>query len=142
MRDIDIAKSTLLAEDYTCVLCKGDVIKHSKLRGVKPLIDFYDSDHSFSDFSAADRVVGAGAAYLYVLLGVKTVWAAVISENAVNILRINGIEVTFENIVPAIINRSGDGLCPIEQAVKNVSSASQALEAIREKLKELNLIKI
>lgn len=137
MRDIDNAKSNFFAGNFTCVLCKGDAEYHSTLRGVKPLIDFYDSSEDFSEFSAADRVVGAGAAYLYVLLGVKAVWAAVISESAIDVLKSNGIDISYDSVVPAILNRSSDGFCPIEQAVKGVTSPTKALEAMRAKLCEL-----
>lgn len=137
MRDIDIAKKRLIEEDFTCVLCMGDSEYNSRAHGVKPLIDFFDSGDSFVGFSAADRVVGAGAAYLYVLLGVKEVWAGVISKSAVNILLTNDMNVTFDSLVPEIRDRTGEGFCPIEQAVKNASCATEALTSIRKTLSVL-----
>lgn len=102
-----------------------------------PLLRFLESDGDYSAFSAADKTVGAGAAYLYVLLGVREVWAAVLSESAKEILEKNGIGVFFEKLVPQIINRSGNGVCPIERAVSAADTPEDALAVIKETLKLL-----
>lgn len=131
------AKDILLENGYTCVLCSDVAEYHSTLRGVKPLIEFLESGKDFNGFCAADKTVGAGAAHLYVLLGVKSVWANIISQAGKKVLEQNGIEMFCENIVPFIINRSGDGICPIETAVKDITCSKQALETIKETLKKL-----
>lgn len=122
---------------YTCVLCRENEEFHSALRGVKPLIDFLESNTDFNGFSAADKTVGLGAAHLYLLLGVKSVWAKVISQGAKELLEKNGVEVSSEEEVPYIINRRGDGRCPIETAVGGISCPSEALRVIKETLSRL-----
>lgn len=122
---------------YTCVLCRENEEFHSALRGVRPLIDFLESNTDFNGFSAADKTVGLGAAHLYLLLGVKSVWAKVISQGAKEILEKNGVEVSFEEEVPYIINRRGDGRCPIETAVNGIACPSEALRVIKETLSHL-----
>lgn len=131
------AKSILLENGYTCVLCLENEEYHSTLRGVKPLLDFLESDKDFSGFFAADKTVGAGAAHLYALLGVKEVWANIISDAGKKVLLENNITVFCETQVPYIINRKGDGMCPIETAVNGISSSSEALETIKQTLKKL-----
>lgn len=131
------AKNILIENDYTCVLYLNGIEYHSTFRGVKPLIDFLESGIDFSDFYAADKVVGAGAAHLYVLLKVKAVWAKVISEKAKKILQENNIAVSFETQVPYIINRTGDGACPIETAVMGISNSNDAFVTIKQILKKL-----
>ena len=131
------AKNILLENGYTCVLCSDNEEYHSNLRGVKPLLDFLESDKDFSGFSAADKTVGAGAAHLSVLLGVKAVWVNIISTAGKKILSENNITVFCETEVPYIINRKGDGMCPIETAVKDITSSKKALEAIKQTLKKL-----
>jgi len=132
------AKEILLKNNYTCVLLNESDIYYSNQRGVKPLIDFYNMRYNFSDYCAADKVVGAGAAHIYTLLGVTSVWACVISTEAKDILIRNDISVFFEQEVPYIINRSGDGICPIEACVKGITHSGDALIAIKQKLKELS----
>lgn len=51
-------------------------------RGVKPLLQWLDGENSVKGFSAVDKVVGRAAAFLYVLLEVKEVYAGVMSEGA------------------------------------------------------------
>ncbi len=136
-RDIVTAKTMLLENDYTCVLYSNEANYHSILRGVKPLIEFLESGNDFNGFCAADKVIGAGAAHIYVLLGVKAVWANIISDSAKKILKNNTISVFYETIVPHIINRTGDGICPIEMAVAGITDSRQALATIKETLKNL-----
>lgn len=132
------AKNILLENGYTCVLCCYTEEYHSNLRGVKPLLDFLESGKDFSGFVAADKTVGAGAAHLYALLGVKEVWASIISETGKKVLLENNITVFCETEVPYIINRKGDGMCPIETAVNGISSSSEALETIKQTLEALS----
>ncbi len=131
------AKNILIKNGYTCVLYHDGVGHHSELRGVKPLIDFLESGIDFHGFCAADKTVGAGAAHLYVLLGIKEVWANIISEEGRKILQQNNIKVISEKVVPFIINRSGDGVCPIETAVKGIACSKQAFATIKQTLKSI-----
>ena len=131
------AQKILKDGGYTCVLLKGESRYTSCERGVKPLISLLYSGGDFSGFSAADKTVGAGAAYLYVLLGVTEVWAGVLSESAKKVLDDNGIKTYCESLVPQIINRTGDGVCPIELAVSAADTPKDALAIIEETLRKL-----
>lgn len=114
----------------------NDIITSSD-RGVKPLLSLIDSGRTLSGYSAADKVVGNGAAYLYVLLGVKEVYADVISRAALETLGRYGISAEYDTLSDGIMNRSGDGPCPMEKAVSGANSPENALELIRAKLREL-----
>lgn len=135
--NLEKAKEILLKNNYTCVLSNGNDIHSSNQRGVSPLINFLSSKIVFTNYCAADKVVGAGAAHLYVLLQVKCVWANVISNAAKVVLESNNIKVHFNKQVPYIINRTGDGVCPIEVCVRGITDSNTALVAIKKKLKEL-----
>ena len=135
--NLEKAKEMLILGDYTCVLFNGTQKHYSNQKGVRPLIEFLESNIDFSDYCAADKVVGAGAAHLYVLLKVKSVWANVISSPAKEIFMSNNIAIFFESEVPHIINRTGDGICPIEECVTGITNSNAALEAIQKRLKEL-----
>ena len=140
LSDIRRAEKILKSGGYTCVLLKGEAEYTSRERGVKPLLGFLESPCDFSGFSAADKTVGAGAAHLYVLLGVNSVCAGVLSENAKAVLEKNGIKVVFERLVPQIINRAGDGVCPIESAVSSAADPYEALVIIKETLHKLSFL--
>ena len=136
--DLTKAIDTLNSGNYTCVLCKDNAIYTSTERGVKPLIEWLDGDIDLNGFSAADKVVGKAAAFLYVLLGVKEVYARVMSEGAVQVFSENGIGYQYDESAKNIINRTKTGICPMEQTVEKISSPSEALAAVRLKLNQLS----
>lgn len=137
--DLEKAIGRLHEGPYTCVLCKEEELYTSTERGVKPLLDWLDGEVDVKGFSAADKVVGKAAAFLYVLLGVKEVYASVMSEAAMYTLERNGLAFQCDISVKNIINRAGTGYCPMEEAVRDLSVPSEALEAIRARLRSLNL---
>ena len=137
--DRNNAKELLLEKGYTCVLCRGEQVYTSTLRGVKPLVQWVESGMDLFGFSAADKVVGKATAYLYVLLGIRELYAHVISKSALGVLREQGIDVTYGTLSEHIINRAGDGICPFEAAVTDISEPQAAYTAIRAKMREMNI---
>lgn len=131
------AAALLKKEGYTCVLCKDDIIYTSHQRGVRPLVEWLRTDKNLNGFSAADKVVGKATAFLYVMAGVKEVSAIVMSQTAMEVLARHGINYDSEETVPTIINRTGTGLCPMELAVLEIDTPTEAFAAIEQKLVSL-----
>lgn len=131
------AKSILQNNGYTCVLYNGTEMLHSQQRGVKPLLEWLESDRDFSFYCAADKVIGKAAAMLYVIMGIKEVYADVISDYAADIFEKYGISYSFTNKVDAIRNRTNTGFCPMEEATKNIQNPYEALTKIKLKLEQL-----
>ncbi|MBQ8357806.1 MAG: DUF1893 domain-containing protein [Clostridia bacterium] len=136
-KDTEKALALLTQKDLTCAICRGENMYESRARGVAPLLNWLDNGMNFAGFCAADKVVGAGAAYLYALLGIEELYAAIISDSAQKILTRYGISVHFGESVPRIRNREGDGFCPIETAVADAVDPADALARIRARLAEL-----
>lgn len=134
LQAIDLLKNG----DYTCVLCMQNNIFTSTERGIKPLLDWVDSDICFRGFSAADKVVGKAAAFLYILLGVKEIYAPVMSEAAIRLFLRHGIFIKYDRSAKMICNRMNSGPCPMEQAVQGIDHPDEACTAIRNKLQQLN----
>jgi len=133
MNNLEKARRLLESGNYTCVVCKEDTVYSTSQRGVAPLLNWLDTGTDLTGFSAADRVVGRGAAFLYCLLGVKEVYARVMSQPAAEVLHSYGINANAETYVEGIINRVGNGPCPFEAAVMDIEDAPKALIAIRNK---------
>lgn len=138
MADIDVAKQLLKDCGYKCVLAKGDVIRISEKRGVAPMMEFIDAGMDLNGFSAADKVVGKAVALLFVLAGISEVYAETISSHAIAVLEKHNIPFSFNTSVEHIINRFGDGLCPMEEATLDIDDPQKAYDAICAKLEELN----
>ena len=141
MKNIDLerAKTELDAGEYTCVLALEESIYTSTFRGVRPLVSWYESGLELCGYSAADKVVGRATAFLYVMLGVKAVYARVMSRGALEVLQKNGIYAEYGTLADNIINRKGDGICPFEAAVLEINDTDAAYEAIRTKMREMNI---
>ena len=131
------AKRILEEEELTCIITDGNAVYKSRQRGIKPLLTLVQSGNDTNGFYAADKVVGKAAAFMYILLGVKELYAKVISEPSLALLNAHGIEVYYDALVDAIKNRSGDGFCPMEQAVKDVINPKDAVDAVIQKLEQL-----
>lgn len=142
MTDKDKAKLLLQNGHHTCVLCKNDIVYVSDKDGIMPMIDFIGKNYELKDFSVADKIVGRAAAMLFIKVGIKCVYAQIISTSAVELLTKNGIECEWDTQVEHIINRKGTGLCPMEIAVKDVEDDDfdGAYYRILQKLGELNKI--
>lgn len=137
MNNLEKAKKLLLESEYTCVLCSDDDIMTSTKRGVAPLLQWLDEGKNLSGYTAADKVIGKGAAFLYVLLGIKEIYANVISRRALETLEKNNISVTYKTLAEAIRNRDNTGFCPIETAVSEITEPDAALAEIRKTINRL-----
>lgn len=131
------ARDLLQSGNYTCVVCREETVYTTIFRGVAPLLNWLDDGTDLAGFSAADRVVGRGAAFLYCLLNVKAVYARVMSRPAAEVLKAYNIEAYADTFVEGIINRTGTGPCPFEAAVMDIQDAQDALTAIRSKRMQL-----
>ena len=78
----------------------------------------------------ADRVIGRGAALLMVKGGVREVFAYVMSEPALEVLRRAGIPTTYASLQPNIINRTGTDICPIEKLTAATTDPEEAYRLI------------
>lgn len=88
-----------------------------------------------------DRVIGRGAALLMVAGGVSHVHGLTMSTGAIQLLKDASVDVSFDKVVDYIINRAGDGRCPVETATINTSDPNEAITIIGQFLKGKGLIK-
>ncbi len=137
MSNISKAKNILTNGNYSCVAYSDLDTLTSKKRGVKPLIEWLERSINLENYYIADKVVGKGAAFLYIKLNTKNIYAFVISKPALTLLENNGINVEYDACVPFIKSRDGIGFCPIESAVLHTENTDEAIALIIKKLKNL-----
>lgn len=133
---LDRLKS-MLDEFTVAIECADGKIITDKRRGVAPALELCLRGVDLSGAVVADRVVGKAVALLYVYLKVATVHARVISQPALKTLTENGVECSYDQLTAYIINRKGDGRCPMEEAVSSDDSPEEAIKLIQDKQKEL-----
>ncbi len=137
---IEQAKQLLHKEQLTCAVLGGEHTYTSTQRGIAPLMRWIAEGVDMQGYSAADKVVGKAAAYLYVLLGVAEVYALVISQPALEVLERYNIAVWYESLVPAIRNRTDTGFCPMETAVLEIEDTNEAYLVLKAKLEAMNRV--
>ena len=136
-KDFQKAKEEYNTGKYTLVICKGEDIIKSDITGLRPVMNLIDSKKDCKGYSAADKIVGRAAAFLYTILQVKNLYGETMSKGAVEILKNAGIYYEYKILTDIIENRQKTGMCPMDEAVKDIDNPNDALEAIRNKMKFL-----
>lgn len=118
------------------VLRDGEIVRAETGRGVDPMIRLYE-DGALQGAYVVDKIVGKAAAMLMTLGGVSGCYALTISRAALDWFSGHDIPVEYEVCAEYIVNRTGDGMCPMEQTVKELTDATEALTALKQKIAEL-----
>lgn len=115
----------------SCVVRNKGRVERYYNRGVKDLYTLYTADTQLlSGADVADKVVGRAAAAIMILGGVRRVYADTISQLALELFAQNNVEISYNQVVPHIINRAKTDLCPLERATKDLESLEEIFAAI------------
>lgn len=135
-KNLNYIKDILSKENHTIVILKKDAsVLTSDDRGVSPLIKLLKEDKlQLQDSIIADKVVGKAAALLMIFGGVKEVYTPIISKPAIKVFNINNVKINYDIEVDRIINRKGDGLCPMETLCLDIDNPKEAFERLSNKI--------
>jgi len=81
--------------------------------------------------SLADKVVGKAVALIAAHAGIVEVDGGLMSRSAVPVLDAHRISWRADTMVPGIMNRRNDGLCPLEQLTQPFDEPAAAVAALR-----------
>lgn len=126
--NINDLKDILFKENHTLVIYKNNAsVITSNDRGVNSLIKLIEEDKSqLSGSLIADKVIGKAAALLMIYAGVKEIYAPIISKPALQTLLKHNVKIYYDKEVERIINRKGDGLCPMETLCLDIEKPEEA----------------
>ena len=125
-------KDILIEKNCSIVASNGYV---SFDAGIRPVIDRLNEDiYYFRNLSVADKIIGKASAMLLCLSGAKEVYAAVLSKSGKEIFDRYSVAYEYGELVDYIINRKGDGMCPMEMTVKDIDDLKEAYEALNRKI--------
>ncbi len=121
-------------ENLTLVVKSDDgTIHRFTQRGVKDLLALVTvSPEILKGALIADKAVGKAAAACMVVGGVKRVYADVMSEPALTLLQQHGVEAEYGTLVDHIINRTGDGWCPMERLSRDENDPAVIIQKVKE----------
>ena len=116
------------------VVCNDGSVNTYSRRGVSDLWHLVsENPEILAGAAVADKVIGRGAAALMIAGGVRQVYGEIISRSALDLFkRFPSIKVDFGQIVDRILNRAGDGPCPVEAMTAGVSDIGECLNLISE----------
>lgn len=134
---LEKAKHIIRTTNTVFAFVSEDETLLSDAKGIGFAAELCNQKKDLSNGCVADKIVGKAAALLFVYLGVKCVYADVMSEGAELVFKEFGIEYSFGTKTKNIINRKGDGLCPMENAVINIGTPEKALLAVNDTLQKL-----
>ena len=135
MTDVEIAKARL--NGHSICLCKNDEILTDDGKGIAPMMRLIAEGRDLSGYSVADVIVGKAAAMLFVRSGIRAVYGEVTSQAGYAYLKARHIPCAYGTLTDKIINRKGDGLCPMEQAVAETDDPEEGYIALKERLAQL-----
>jgi len=135
MENLEIAKTTLLENDYSIVLVKeNEIVNTSRKNGLLPILDLYNNDKSILESAiVADKVIGKAAALILKEANIKELYAELISENAIELLDKTNIKYRYNKKVREIRNRDNTDICPMEELALESNNADELIEKIKEK---------
>lgn len=124
----------LHSEGLTLVVKSGDgTIHRFTQRGVKDLLTLVTTaPEVLHGAIIADKAVGKAAAACMVQGGAKQVWADVMSEPAMTLLRAYRVEAECGTLVDHIINRAGTDWCPMERLSREIDDPATIIQKIQD----------
>jgi hypothetical protein len=112
----DLFESFLKCDDKLWVLKVNTPTFKSQKEGIAPLLDYIEKfSPCTDDVTVFDRVVGNAAALLLKRIRCKKIYSLIGSRYALETLNKNSIPSYFVKVVPYILNRKRDGMCPFEK---------------------------
>ncbi len=130
--DLWIAREHLLKNNLSFVIVKnGKILYESFESGIKGILDAVKSyGENFVGSALADKVVGKAVVLVSLKAGVKSIYAKVISEGALDLASKHSISILYDETVKAIMNKSGTDVCPFEKAVASADDPEEAYKIL------------
>lgn len=121
----------LFAERCSCVVRNGDTIRIFRERGVRDLWRLLHEEPELLDGAfVADKVVGKGAAALMAAGRDEGTLRRRGEPRGAGTAERSRDSVSYTVAVPHIINRAGDGICPVERLCAGARTAAECLPLI------------
>lgn len=133
---LDVARRALAQGGCTLAVANGMELRTFVQRGIADLYSLQTNCPLLLQGAAvADKVIGKGAAALMISGGVRAVYTPVISMPALQFFNDADVDIEYDTLVPHIINRKGDGICPVEALCMDCVTSHDCLPLIKSFMK-------
>ncbi len=121
------------------VVKNNQILVRNTGRGIMPLLEIYDNQPQALDGGILiDKVIGRAAAFIAIKGKTTKVYGELMSQEALDLLKEHKIQVAYGKLVPQILNRNQDDLCPMEKTVLGAISPQKAVKLLQDKVKQLS----
>lgn len=101
------------------------------------MMRFIEERRDLRGYAVADIIIGKAAALLFIKAGIREVYGEVMSKAGYDLLLQHAIPCACGTLTEKIINRKGDGVCPMEQTVARIDDPEEGYIALKTRLSEL-----
>ncbi len=137
----DVAILEIQNNEASAIIVKNNqILVRNTGRGIIPLLKIYDNQPQALDGGIlVDKVIGRAAAFIAIDGKAVKVYGDLMSQEALDLLEKHKIQAAYGKLVPQILNRKQDDLCPMEKAVLGINSSQEAVKLLRDKVKQLSV---
>lgn len=124
---------------HELIVLQGEhIVFTSATPGIRAALQLHDEyPERLKGAVIADRIIGRAAAMIFADGGATAIFGSVMSKAAQQELMQKGVKTQAGMLVDAIINRRGDGICPMERAILGVAEPEAGLSRLRQTVREL-----
>lgn len=137
--DLDWVRDLIEKQSYSVVVAQdGCMLTYGDRAGIADLLDIRQRlGRGAARSIVGDRVVGKAAALIMRSMGVRAVYARLVSDAGVDTLAAGRVYLEYGTRVPAILDRDQRGPCPFEAAVAAIDDPRLAVATLTHTLERL-----
>ena len=136
VRDLELARGVLSTTDSSIVVISyGKIWKKKKGDGIKPILEVIEEmGEDIHGYVIGDRILGRASALLCRYAKAQGVYSPQGTKTGIALMIMGGVPCQVDELIPQIMNRNGDGLCPFEKMLKDVDTPEEAYKILKDKV--------
>lgn len=136
VRDLELAREILSTTDCSIVVISyGKIWKKKTGEGIRPILETIEEmGEDIHGSIIGDRILGRASALLCRYAKAQGVYSPQGTKTGIALLIIGGVPYQVDELIPFIKNKAGDGLCPFEKMLKDVTSPKDTYKILKENI--------
>ena len=136
VRDLELAREVLSTTDCSIVVINyGKIWKKKTGEGIRPIMETIEEmGEDIHGSIIGDRILGKASALLCRYAKAQGVYSPQGTKTGIALLIMGGVPCQVDELIPHIMNKNGDDLCPFEKMLKDVDLPEEAYKILKEKV--------
>ena len=139
VKDMELAREILSTTDCSIVVINyGKIWKKKTGEGIRPILETIEEmGEDIHDSVIGNRILGKASALLCRYAKAQGVYSPQGTKTGIALLVMGGVPCQVDELIPQIMNKNGNDLCPFEKMLKDVDSPEEAYKILKEKVIEV-----